>query len=126
MLMTYRCASCGRQERIWNSRDGVTPLSCTCPHCQTPMQHIEWDADQYRPDYTLNDGERFWRDGTAEEAVAIMQARFEALRDQYPLTPDQEASMLEQVRSGISYEFPPGWPKLAVFTQPLPRAEVPA
>lgn len=32
LLMNYRC-ECGHHELIWNSRDGVTPFTLSCPNC---------------------------------------------------------------------------------------------
>lgn len=75
MLMWYAC-DCGHRERIWNSRDGVTPFALMCPSCAGEMgtlRHIAWQWDKYAPDHKPHPGQRFFRDGTPDEAQAIMQ-----------------------------------------------------
>lgn len=83
-LMWYAC-KCGHQERIWNSRDGVTPFSLPCPSCDAPtLSHDRWTEDRYAPDHKLHLGQRFWRDGTPDEAEAIMHRRLDALTSSPP------------------------------------------
>ena len=49
-LMTYRCNDCGFEERIWNSRDGVTPFGLACPQCKGHNHlHADWQNDQCNP-----------------------------------------------------------------------------
>ena len=52
-LMHYKCENgdCGVVEKIWNSRDGVTPFLITCRCCGETMSHVWWDKDQYMPEY---------------------------------------------------------------------------
>ena len=47
-LMYYKCIKCGHEERVWNTRDGVTPfcITCTAPNCIETMEHIDWHMDQ--------------------------------------------------------------------------------
>lgn len=111
MLMWYEC-SCGHRERIWNSRDGVTPFGCGCPSCGGTMKHRYFGADEYAPKYNLLTGQRFWRDGTPDEAEAIMRRRIEKLRDNYPLNPGDEERLISEARSGEGNEFKAGWPML--------------
>src|SRR5438128_138761 len=43
MLMWYECRGCGARERVWNSRDGVTPFGMGCASCGTDnMLHTNW------------------------------------------------------------------------------------
>lgn len=116
MLMWYECESCVHKERIWNSRDGVTPFGCACPSCGGTLYHKRWSADEYAPKYELRRGQRFWRDGTPDEAEAIMRFRIEKLRKQYPLSPGKEATLIADARSGKSDEFQAGWPALGSKT----------
>ena len=74
-LMWYGC-KCGHRERVWNSRDGVTPFGTRCPSCGDNMLHIEWGKDIRALDHKLVPMQKFWRDGTPDEAVALMTRRF--------------------------------------------------
>lgn len=118
-LMWYRC-TCGHKERIWNSRDGVTPFMLTCPSCNKPsMQHVDWNQDVYTPDHKLSRYQKFWRDGTPDEAEAIMRRRIEAFRDKYPVDAEYEKELIRCAREGkdqdgMSNEFQEGWPTLDI------------
>lgn len=114
-LMWYRCDECGHKERIWNSRDGVTPFGCACPSCGgLTLYHTEFDKDVAVPDHKLHRGQKFWRDGTPEEAIRIVQKRLEfsksAGRD---IPPEYEDQIIEAANDGLD-EWAPGWPYLDV------------
>lgn len=71
--MWYACA-CGHRERIWNSRDGVTPFGFVCPSCKEPkLQHVDWREDSYAPNHQPSSGQRVWVDLTRERARTIAQ-----------------------------------------------------
>jgi hypothetical protein len=111
MLMTYAC-KCGHREVIWNSRNGVTPFGMSCPSCGNPsLQHIGWKGDIFAPDHKLHQYQRFWRDGTPDEAESIMRRRIESMRDKYPCPPEREAELIKSAREG-NEEFWPGWPMI--------------
>jgi hypothetical protein len=113
MLMTYRCG-CGHCEVIWNSRDGVTPFCMDCPSCgEASLRHAMWSRDRYMPEHKLHPRQRFWRDGTPDEAEAIMRDRIEAFRAEYPTTPEEEADLIRRAREGKESEFQSGWPMLS-------------
>lgn len=110
-LMTYACA-CGHRETIWNSRDGVTPFGMECQSCGgMDVRHVDWKRDVYAPHHKLHKGQRFWRDGTPDEAEAIMRGRIESYQDTYPCTPEKEAELIRIAREGEG-EFRKGWPML--------------
>ena len=70
-LMTYRCKDCGFEERIWNSRDGVTPFGLACPHCKGHNHyHEDWQYDQCNPFFCLfmKPGQRYFISMTMERA----------------------------------------------------------
>ncbi|WGS53531.1 hypothetical protein LFL96_20960 [Paraburkholderia sp. D15] len=70
-LMWYAC-ECGHRERIWNSRDGVTPLGFVCPSCKEPkLRHVNWALDQYAPDHVPAIGQRVWINLTRDRAMEI-------------------------------------------------------
>lgn len=112
MLMTYAC-KCGHQEVVWNSRDGVTPFGMGCPSCgRASLQHVNWKGDVYAPGHKLHRHQRFWRDGTPDEAEQIMRRRIEKSKGTaYECPPDHAAELIKSARDGID-EFRPGWPML--------------
>lgn len=74
-LMWYACP-CGHQERIWNSRDGVTPFGMQCPSCgSSEMRHVRWQSDTYAPAHEPLPGRRQWISMTRERAERIARAR---------------------------------------------------
>jgi len=116
-LMWYGC-KCGHRERVWNSRDGVTPFGCGCPSCGATMFHVEWQRDEPAPDHKLFTGQRFWRDGTPEEAETIMRRRIERSKGiQCDPSPELAAKLIQSARTGDSDEFRKGWPMLDVHRQ---------
>ena len=116
--MLYRCedrGGCGFEEWIWNSRDGVTPFCIDCRRCGKDANHVEWTRDEYRPDYTPQPGERFFRDGTPEEARAIFRRRLEQGKGTPYEVPEVEWDVwIAEALSGRSSEFQPGWPHVQV------------
>jgi hypothetical protein len=85
-LMKYRTKS-GKEEIIWNSRDGVTPFAIMIDGEEAI--HVEWHLDRYVPDYTPKSGERIFVDMTreaAEKYAKVNAAKYwtqEAIRGTY-------------------------------------------
>jgi hypothetical protein len=75
MLMWYACKSCGMRECIWNSRDGVTPLTFACPCCGQSAEHVNWKDDFYAPEHIPHFGQRIWVDMTKDRALFIAKAQ---------------------------------------------------
>lgn len=116
-LMWYACESCPHVERIWNSRNGVTPFGCGCPSCGGTMLHTEWYKDDPQPNYKPRSGQAFWRDGTMDEAEKIIRARLARMRappNNLDCSPEREEEMVKAMRAGDPEwnEFQPGWPTL--------------
>lgn len=111
-LMWYAC-KCGHRERIWNSRDGVTPFAMSCPSCGgTQLTHVDWGADERKPDHKLNRGQRYFADGTTEDALASIERRLKLFAERGLPAPDEIADkMREDARAGTG-EFQRGWPKV--------------
>ena len=79
-LMWYAC-HCGHRERIWNSRDGVTPFCTLCPSCKSPtLQHVDFGRDEFAPEHKPGIGQRVWLDMTRERAEVIAKRRMDAFR----------------------------------------------
>lgn len=68
-IMSYRC-ECGSQEKLWNSRDGVTPFSIPCQQCGDGMGmvHVDWQQDVFAPIFSPPAGSRYFADMTIERA----------------------------------------------------------
>jgi hypothetical protein len=125
-LMWYAC-KCGHRERIWNSRDGVTPFGCDFPSCAGGiMDHVEWRSDVASPHHKLANGQRFWRDGTPDEAEAIMRRRIEKSKGgRWEVPPDYIPELIQAARNEDEGEFQKGWPMLDVYSvlDPMPQPQ---
>lgn len=111
-LMSYSCTSCGHAESIWNSRDGVTPFGTRCPSCgEQNLVHINWQLDRYIPDYKLIKYQKFWRDGTKEEAIEVINKRIK----NHPDMPKEVQESLLQDASNLTGSWQKGWPRLDVY-----------
>lgn len=109
-IMQYRCNG-GHTEYIWNSRDGVTPFMLKCRHCERDTTHVNWRGDVLAPDHQLKPGDRFWRDGTHEEAREIMRQRIEMCRG--TAYERSEADNQRMVEECVDWDdFQSGWPML--------------
>lgn len=117
-LMWYACKDCGHRERIWNSRDGVTPFGILCRSCGKFANHVEWQRDECRPDYKPIKGQHIFRDGTPEEAEKFMRARIEKAKGTaHEPSPEYAALLVATVRNPDdprNSEFQRGWPMLDV------------
>jgi hypothetical protein len=125
-LMHYAC-DCGHHEIIHNSRDGVTPFGLLCPSCgENSLRHVDWHRDERRPDYTPFPGQRYFRDGTPEEALAFIEQRIERFTKAGHAVPDEVVESLRADARNTAGEWQKGWP--IVCRTPdrsaLPKAEV--
>lgn len=124
-LMWYACP-CGHRERIWNSRDGVTPFGgIPCPSCggkgpeRRGLSHVDWNLDECSPDHKLADGQRFFRSGTPDEAEAIMRRRIEKTRGtKWEPNAETAVELIRHARESKDGEFQPGWPMVDRFAVP--------
>ena len=111
-LMWYACERCGRKERLWNSRDGVTPFSIGCPDCGGTMQHVAWDLDDCQPEYTPYEGQRIFGDMTEEKKreYAVKMLGLIRSRGDFPDRADEDI-----IRAFSKPEYP-GEPAVYVYT----------
>lgn len=116
-LMWYRCDDCGHRERIWNSRDGVTPFGgMTCTSCGRAglgggLRHeAPFSADQPAPDHKLIVGQQFFRDGTAADAISIIKRRIVVFAERGHPIPELTAERLLNDARNLTGEWNPGWP----------------
>lgn len=116
-LMWYECKDirCGHRERIWNCRDGVTPFGMCCPSCGGhELYHVEFKNDLYAPEHRLRAGQRYWRDGTPDEAEAIMRRRIELIGKDRSNPQSYYDDLVQMARKGECDEFRKGWPALSI------------
>lgn len=68
-IMHYRCDLCRYTQRLWNSRDGVTPFIIDCFKCDGTAAHVSWNLDQCAPDFVPEIGMRIFVDTTKEMCI---------------------------------------------------------
>lgn len=87
-IMQYACKACGHYEKIWNSRDGVTPFCMLCPSCgEGSLYHVNFKQDIYAPDHKPHVGQRMWIDLTPERAAFYAQQQIKSAKEQgYEMT----------------------------------------
>ena len=110
-IMWYAC-KCGHQERVWNSRDGVTPFGIICSSCGDFARHAAMNQDEYDPQYQLHHGQKFFRDGTFEESKILCKRRLTHLAHK---TEDELTRADHAEIQAVANEFPPGWPCVDVY-----------
>ena len=129
-LMWYACL-CGHRERIWNSRNGVTPFGgVPCPSCRGRdagynggLSHVDFHLDEPAPDHKLKNGQRFFRDGAADEAVDIVRRRLERFAESGNHVPaDVRERLLNDARA-LTGEWRPGWPEISRFVDRSAEAQ---
>lgn len=97
-LMWYAC-ECGHQERIWNSRDGVTPFRTLCPSCGSAgMQHERWNEDACEPNHRPRAGQRVWVAMTRPRAEEIVDHAISTCRR--PIDVSRRQEMVDSVYRG--------------------------
>ena len=112
--MTYTCNDCGKEEIIWNSRDGVAPFSVPCINCKGPSMHVKWSKDECLPEHTPEIGSRMFIDLTPERAVEIVDMRIKLTREQnIEVTETTE----HKLRELAVEEIIPGEPDLVEVTE---------
>ena len=110
-LMAYRCTKCGKEEVIWNSRDGVTPFIIGCRWCGGEAQHVRWEADAYAPCHRAAPGKRIFVDMTPEKARLYANRRFDRAKGTpYELPESEREEFIARCLDGRQ----PGEPDLVV------------
>lgn len=109
-LEQIKTPRCGYEETIWNSRDGVTPFSISCPKCGGSLLHKgPWRADAFAPYHVPAAGSRIFTDLTLDVArvLARRQAadpRWYTLAKEQGMTPEQieEIRYVDMVGDGVN------------------------
>lgn len=112
-LMRYTCDDCGHTEIIWNSRDGVTPFAIICPSCgRSSLRHTNFKGDVFNDKHELHRGQRFFRDGTPDEAVSIIKRRIGHFFDIGMAVPIVVQEKLLHDAQNTEGEWRKGWPMI--------------
>lgn len=97
-LMQYHCGACGYLERIWNSRNAVTPFTVGCgqPDCDGLMEHVNWRADT-RWHRLPPEAGRVFVSITRDDARRLAERKWETYvtRADLPDPPEPKAATLE-------------------------------
>lgn len=108
-LMTYQCEKCGVEEIIWNSRDGVTPFMVRCNNldCDGSMKHINWQADEFAPDYLPLKGQRVFITLPKELRVPVARRRVAGFDGtDYELQGREREAMVHDIEREIQPDEP--------------------
>jgi hypothetical protein len=110
-LMWYQDTD-GNRERIWNSRDGVTPFSIRSRQ-GLDATHVDWDRDEWRPFHIPEVGDRIFVDLTVERATEYRTRWYdrncsdpECKDDFLTLFPDREAAINQSAESDAKMGAP--------------------
>lgn len=99
-IMTYQCENqaCGKEERIWNSRDGVTPFTIGCRYCGGMASHVRWNEDRRVVNYKPKPGERIFINMTEEMARVLAEKRVDQFKGTpYERTGQERDETIEQL-----------------------------
>lgn len=134
-LMWYEDEVTGERERLWNSRDGVTPFVISSRAGNTAT-HVDWHLDSYAPTLIPDVGDRVFVDMTEERAREINREKVELfwehpdypLRERYGSKEEALESFMEGwghrwTDGGGTEHFSPG-PDVVVVTREMHEAFV--
>jgi hypothetical protein len=71
MLQWYRSDDGQEEHRIWNARNGVTPLVVTFPGSRRLGKHHNWAADVYAPLWEPKPGDLVFTGGPNEPQLTV-------------------------------------------------------
>lgn len=69
-FLTYSCALCGQQDRVYNARDGLVSNYFVCHGCVEGAQKLQ-PGSVFAPDHVPVPGQRMWVDMTVLRAQAL-------------------------------------------------------
>lgn len=119
-LMQYKCHH-NHVEVIWNSRDGTVPFVVDCLACQAAgldpaqMTHFDWNEDIVAPAHQPWPKQRVFKDGSPDDARAIVLGWLKAAQGKPWERPKSEwESFIAQTLADPNGEFQIGWPILTI------------
>lgn len=114
-LMMYASEDRAITERIWNSRDGVTPF-VVFSQGEPPIElrHVDWHNDRYEPHRVPKPGDRIFADMTKEMMEEDHKRTVEECWDdgEYPM--NTMYSSKEKALEALMEEWEPGLPVVLV------------
>ncbi len=118
-IFWFAC-KCGHQEKVWNSRDNYIPSNIICSSCGKMAGIPSGAPVEYDPKHQLNHGQKFFRDGTPEEAIKLATAHADKVIKNGSMVPGQEHMVyIEEDRKplieAILKKFKEGWPCVDVY-----------
>lgn len=128
-LMKYKSRVSDAFELVWNSRDGVTPFGIRLRNGEE-AEHVEWQRDQYLPNYVPAVGDRVFVDMTPEAALTIAKKNVALYRKQLAERPENELTPIpipppEEIAFHMLAEFWPHAPMLVEVTEELQKSFIP-
>lgn len=112
-LMTYRSLDGSITERVWNSRDGVTPFMILSKCKKHEMEHVSWEDDKCTPEHSLKDGERYFTGVDREYQECWIDSMIEKYWSNERFKEIYESK--ENARKLLATECPIGSPCVKVF-----------
>lgn len=109
--MTYESYDGTESERIWNSRDGVTPFIVTLKTGKE-ARHVNWHDDIRTVDWKPQPEDRIFVDLTKEKALEIAEQRIQHLKDGDNLLTDEDLPSKEELATIYMNEYGSGTPIL--------------
>jgi hypothetical protein len=110
-LMYYRDSE-GYLERIWNSRDGVTPFGVRSVQ-GFDSQHVDWQKDKFSPGHNPQIGDRIFVSMTVDRAKATAAEWYDRLaasegygKDFVEQFPDRDRAIVEHALERLNDECP--------------------
>lgn len=119
LLIWYACP-CAHQERVWNSRDGIIPQAIICSSCGGMAMVPRAAPMEYAPKHQLHHGQKFFRDGTTDEAFKLTkQWADKCIKEGSQIPGEEGKKYTEKDRPALERElmkkFTPGWPCVDVW-----------
>lgn len=81
------------------------------------LRHVEWALDVPAPNHVLAVGQRYFRNGTARDAVAIIERRLIKFAESGHQIGDNVAELLLRDAQEQRGEWNPGWPMIDRWTE---------
>ncbi len=95
-LMWYECEVCRARERIWNSRDGVTPFGVGCQECGNVATHVDLEKDQRVVEHALPADRRYRVFIDMPKGLEEAMVRGRIRRSQRDLTAEQAEHLVQR------------------------------
>lgn len=107
-LMRYESKDGTSVEYIWNSQNCVTPFIIIAKDGKTEMSHTRWKLDEFKPNYILQPGDRYFGKITLEKAEEYAEKRMKSMDgSEYEVQGEQREEIKKSViKSMLNDECP--------------------